>query len=72
MLCLEFPEIPTPDKNPIMVQAKEVVRFFCGPGYENILMVDTRSGGCKAIELMVRVYLRGEGFLPKFLTRLGI
>jgi hypothetical protein len=72
MLCLEFPKIPTPDKNPIMVQAKEVVRFFCGPGYENILPVYARCGRCKAIELMMRVNLRRESFLPKFFSRLGI
>ena len=69
VLGLESPEIPTPDKCPIVVQAEEVVRFLGRPGHEDILTVDTGGGGCEAIELVVRVYLRGEGFLPKFLSR---
>ena len=72
VLRLEFPEIPTPNKSSIMVEAQEVVRFLGGPGYENILMVDTGSGGSETIELVVGVYLRWEGFLPKYFTRLGI
>ena len=57
VLGLEPPEIPPPDKRPIVVQAKKVIRFLGGPGYEDVLMVDTGSGGCEAIELVVRVYL---------------
>jgi hypothetical protein len=72
VLRLKFPEIPTPNKNSIMVEAQEVVRFLGGPGYENILMVDTGSGGRETIELVVGVYLRREVFLPKYFTRLGI
>ena len=72
VLGLESPEIPTPDKRPIVVQAKKVVRFLGGPGHEDVLMVDTGSGGCEAIELVVRVHLGREGFLPEFLSRLGI
>ena len=72
VLRLEFPEIPPPNKSPVMVEAQEVVRFLGGPGDENILMVDTGSGGRETIELVVRVYLRRKGFLPKYFTRLGI
>jgi len=72
VLGLESPEIPTPDKFSIVIQAKKVIRFLGGPGYEDVLGVDTGSGGCEAIELVVRVYLGREGFLPKFLSRPGI
>ena len=72
VLGLESPEIPTPDKRSIVVQAKKVIRFLGGPGHEDVLMVDTGSGGCEAIELVVRVYLGREGLLPEFLSRLGI
>ena len=72
VLGLESPEIPPPDKRPIVVQAKKVVRFLGGPGYEDVLMVDTGGGGCEAVELVVRVYLGREGLFPEFLSRLGI
>jgi hypothetical protein len=72
VLRLEFTEIPTPNKNSVMVEAEEIVGFLGGPGYENVLMVDAGCGGCKTIELVVRVYLRREVFLPKYFTRLGI
>ena len=72
VLGLKFPKIPMPDKPPIVIKAKKVIRFLGGPGYENVLMVDAGSGGCETIELVVRVYLRREGFLPKFLTSLGV
>ena len=72
VLGLEPPEIPTPDKSSIVVQAKKVIRFLGGPGYEDVLMVDTGSGGCEAIEFVMGVYLGREGLLPEFLSRLGI
>ena len=72
VLGLESPEIPTPDKRPIVVQAKKVVRFLGGPGHEDVLMVYTGSGGCEAIELVVGINFGGKGLLPKFLSRLGI
>ena len=55
-----------------MVQAKKVVRFLGGPGYEDVLGVDTGSGGCKAVEFVVRVNLGRKVFLPKLFARLGI
>ena len=72
MLGLESPEIPTPDKRSIVIQAKKVVRFLGGPGYENVLMVDTGGSGCEAIELVVGINFGGKGLLPEFLSRLGI
>ena len=72
VLGLKSPEIPAPNKGAIMVQAKKVVRFLGGPGYEDVLGVDTGSGGCKTVEFVVRVNLGRKVFLPKLFARLGI
>jgi hypothetical protein len=69
MLGLESSEIQTPDKRSIVIQAKKVIRFLGGPGYEDVLMVDTGGGGCEAIELVMGVNFGGKGLLPNFLSR---
>ena len=68
VLGLKSPEIPSPDKRSIVIQAKKVIRFLGGPGYKNVLVVDTGGGGCEAIKLVMGVNFGGKGLLPNFLS----